>query len=72
MLLCPGITATPGVQGGAPCFAGTRLPVRIVAAIAERHGYGLTRRTYPQLTVEQVTLALAFSAGMKYVDRQPE
>jgi uncharacterized protein (DUF433 family) len=69
VLLCPGIEATDGTCDGEPCFAGTRLHVSIVAAIAERHGLREALSTYPQITHNDVKLAMAFMAGAKWQQR---
>lgn len=62
-VLAPGIVSKRGVMGGHPCFAGTRLPVSIVAGIARAHGAAEAIRTYPQLTEKQVAEAVAFIAA---------
>ena len=57
------ITFNPEILGGKPIVAGTRISVSL---ILEWIGSGATRddivRKYPQLTVEDVSQALAFAA----------
>lgn len=36
--LAPGIDHHPDKQGGEPCVAGTRVPVRRIGHLVERHG----------------------------------
>ena len=59
---CPGITVDPDIMGGAPCIAGTRIPVyMILDAIVY---YGSPRgvlESYPSLNVEQVMNAIGFA-----------
>jgi len=57
------VTADPEVHHGEPCIAGTRIPVRIiVGSLAD----GLTAEQiveeYPQLTIEDISAALAYAA----------
>ena len=53
------ITADPDIQGGPPCFAGTRVPVRSLFH-ALKHGrtidYFLSQ--FPSVTAEQVKAVL--------------
>ncbi len=59
------ITCTPGVQGGYPCVAGTRTPVRtIVIHYRENYPGDLDEvmRALPHLTREQVQAALDYYA----------
>ena len=55
------IEARPGVQGGAPCIRGTRIPVWVLAAM---HKQGDTAddilEAYPNLSAAQVHAALAY------------
>ena len=57
----PLISETPGVVGGYPVVAGTRIPVRMIVAMS-RDGYDLDYivTMYPQLSPEQVRAALAY------------
>ena|SRR5438067_5214854 len=57
----PSISETPGVVGGYPVVAGTRIPVRMIVAMS-RDGYDLDYivAMYPQLSPEQVRAALAY------------
>lgn len=61
----PGVTHTdaisidPDVQGGTPCFAGTRVPVRSLFDALKRGrtvGYFLSQ--FPSVTAEQVRAVL--------------
>lgn len=59
------IECTPGVQGGYPCVAGTRTPVRtIVIHYQENYPGDLdeVHRALPHLTREQVQAALDYYA----------
>ena len=57
------IVSRPGVQGGAPCIRGTRIPVWVLAAI---HRKGDTEKDllymYPNLSPVQVRAALSYYA----------
>lgn len=66
VLLCPGIDSVEGRLGGEPCFVGTRITVKAVATVARLRGLSEARRKYPQLTLEQINLALAFAAGTEW------
>ncbi|MFN0093937.1 MAG: DUF433 domain-containing protein [Dehalococcoidia bacterium] len=56
------VTCTPGVQGGQPCVAGTRMPVRMLVWRVE--GEGLSPEAvaddYAGITTRDVYAALAF------------
>lgn len=57
------ITCTPGVQGGYPCIAGTRTPVRtIVELFYEIYPGDIdeVQRSLPHLTHEQIRAALEY------------
>ena len=58
----PSIVVRPGLLGGNPCIAGTRIPVYMVLDAVEYHG-SLKRvlKSYPQLTVDQVKDAVRFA-----------
>jgi uncharacterized protein (DUF433 family) len=64
----PYISRTPGVQGGQPCVAGSRVTVRI---LAECWIAGMSpdeiARSYPTLTLSEVFDALGF-----YLDNRAE
>ncbi len=55
------ITSTPGVVGGCPCIAGTRVPVRSIA-IYYKQGYLPEEivQQYEHLSIAQVYAALAY------------
>ena len=55
------ITSTPGVCGGKPCIAGTRIRVWDVAALAQTgHSPDEILAHYPGLTLADVHAALAY------------
>lgn len=57
------INETPGVQGGEPCLAGTRTPVRsIVISYWDLHRQNMTKTqaSFPHLTLEQIAVALEY------------
>jgi uncharacterized protein (DUF433 family) len=55
------ITSTPGVVGGRPCVAGTRVPVRSIA-LSYKQGYLPEEivQQYERLSIAQVYAALAY------------
>jgi len=55
------ITVTPGVVGGAPCIAGTRVPVRSIAGYYKQ-GYLPEEivQQYEHLSIAQIYAALAY------------
>ena len=58
------VTETPGVCGGYPCVANTRIPVRlIVEFFRETRDVAAILAIYPQLSREQVEGALAYYAA---------
>jgi uncharacterized protein (DUF433 family) len=57
------------IMQGEPCLRGTRVPVYIVAGIAEAHGRGEARATYPALSRRQVELAQVFARAHPRVGR---
>ena len=58
------VTETPGVCGGYPCIANTRIPVRlIVEFFRETPDVAAILAIYPQLSREQVEGALAYYAA---------
>lgn len=59
----PAVTSTPGVRGGSPCLAGTRMPVgSVLSLVAVRCKLEPVLEDYPHLTVEQVRDALRWAA----------
>jgi uncharacterized protein (DUF433 family) len=57
------VTADPEVHHGEPCIAGTRIPVRmIVGSLADELTVEQIVAEYPQLTREDVFVALAYAA----------
>jgi uncharacterized protein (DUF433 family) len=58
------VTSRPDILGGAPCFAGTRIPVHDIAdMIANGDTAESLAAAYPQLTIDQVRAAAAFAAA---------
>jgi uncharacterized protein (DUF433 family) len=65
----PHVTSDPEICGGAPCIAGTRIPVRTIGAYVQM-GISpdvLIQDYYPWLTKAEVFAALAY-----YYDHLPE
>lgn len=68
------ITCTPGVVGGEPCIAGTRMPVKKIAAL---HNQGLLAEEivarWQHLTLARVHAALAYYyANKRQIDEALE
>jgi uncharacterized protein (DUF433 family) len=61
----PGISVDPEIMSGAPCIAGTRVPVYMILDAIEYHGSveGAVR-SYPRLTVRQLKDALGFAKSV--------
>jgi uncharacterized protein (DUF433 family) len=58
----PSISVNPATMAGAPCVAGTRIPVYSILDALEDHGtFEGVIESYPRLTVEQVKDAVLFS-----------
>jgi uncharacterized protein (DUF433 family) len=56
------VTADRDVLSGTPCFRGTRIPVHDIAAmIANGDAKSAVLKAYPQLTSEQIELALLYA-----------
>ena len=54
-----------GILGGAPCIAGTRIPVYMILDAIEFHGdLAGAIKSYPELSMEQVRDAVLFAAGV--------
>ncbi len=57
------IVIDPAIHHGKPCIKGTRVPVSvIVGSIADGDTSEQIMRSWPQLTVEDITAALKFAA----------
>ena len=57
------VVADPEIHHGEPCIAGTRIPVRmIVGSLADGLTVEQIVAEYPQLTPEDVLVALAYAA----------
>lgn len=58
----PAIKVDPDIMGGAPCVAGTRIPVYMILDAVEYYGSpeGVLK-SYPNLTPEQVKDAIGFA-----------
>ena len=57
------VTETPGVCGGYPCVANTRIPVRLIVEFyRETPNADAILAIYPQLSREQIEGALAYYA----------
>jgi len=68
------ITCTPGVQGGRPCIAGTRMPVQTVA-LAYQDGLDAEAilEEFPHLDIAAIYAALAYYyANKAKIDRTIE
>jgi uncharacterized protein (DUF433 family) len=58
----PGISVDLEVMAGAPCAAGTRIPVYMILDAIEHHGSAEgARQSYPKLTIEQIKDAIGFA-----------
>jgi len=59
---CPAIKIDPDVMAGAPCVAGTRIPVYGVLDAIEHHGtLDGVLQSYPRLNIDQVRDAVLFA-----------
>ena len=57
------IVVTPDIHHGDPCIKGTRIPVTmIIGSLADGMTSGEIREAYPQLQIEDIQAALAYSA----------
>ena len=59
------ITIDPDIQGGAPCIAGTRMPVRLVQHVIRDDGRDYFKRNWAWLTDEQIDAALAYDGDIR-------
>jgi uncharacterized protein (DUF433 family) len=58
----PEISVDAEVMGGAPCIAGTRIPVYMVLDAIEHYGeVSAALRSYPSLNLEQIKAAVGFA-----------
>lgn len=58
------VTIDQDVLGGAPCFKGTRIPVHDIAAmVVNGDRKSVIVKSYPQLTAEQVELAVLYAGA---------
>lgn len=56
------ISINPGVMGGAPCIAGTRIPVyMILSAVAHYGSLEGAIKSYPRITLQHAKEALEFA-----------
>lgn len=71
----PELTTTPGVCGGEPCIAGTRIRPHVPADFVRAYREGgdsldraieRTREQYPTLGYRQILIAVAFEAGKRH------
>jgi len=66
------VSSKPGVLGGRPCIAGTRIPVEVVL---ENLADGVSREellaAYPSLTEDDLAAALAFGAELSRMTFEP-
>ncbi len=59
------VTMNYGILGGTPCITKTRIPVSMILDAIEYHGsLAGARKSYPQLTMEQIHDAVLFAAGV--------
>lgn len=66
------VSSSPGIMGGAPCFAGTRIPVHDLAdMIVNGDTVEAVAAAYPQLTVDQVRLATVYATAYPRRGRPP-
>lgn len=64
------VTTAPAICGGAPCIAGTRVPVRSIRAFhAAGYSPAEIRNEYPALTIEQINAALTHGAQPMHDDQ---
>jgi uncharacterized protein (DUF433 family) len=58
------ITCTPGVMGGQPCIAGTRITLgTVLANLAARHTFDEILAEYPTLNREDLQAVVAYGAN---------
>ena len=60
------IVVTPDIHHGDPCIKGTRIPVKmIIGSLADGTTPDEIRDAYPQLEIEDIQAALAYSAEIE-------
>lgn len=65
--LSPGVTSTPGIKGGCPCVAGTRIPAYIVAWRFALAGESIAEIAADyDLTAEQVENVLRWEGWLRH------
>jgi uncharacterized protein (DUF433 family) len=66
------VTSDPAIMGGAPCFAGTRIPVHDIADMLANGdtAEGLAV-AYPQLSADRVRLASIYATAYPRKGRPP-
>jgi uncharacterized protein (DUF433 family) len=63
------IVVSPDLHHGDPCIKGTRIPVAmIVGSLADGMTPDEIQAAYPQLTAEDIQVALAYAADIMYQD----
>lgn len=55
------VSTDPGILRGEPCFRGTRIPVYVVAAIANAEGIEEAKTTYSKLSNSQISAACLYA-----------
>ncbi len=65
-------TSDPATMGGAPCFTGTRIPIHDIAdMVANGDTAEGVATAYPQLSIDQVALALVYATAYPRRGRPP-
>lgn len=63
----PNIITDPGIQGGQPCFAGTRLPVDVILfALAAGESRQDIFRSYPSLPLGGIEAAVEWDIQRRH------
>jgi uncharacterized protein (DUF433 family) len=66
------VTSDPQTMAGAPCFAGTRIPVHDLAdMMANGDTVEALAAAYPQLSVDQIELAAVYATAYPRRGRPP-
>jgi len=67
------IVVTPDIHHGDPCIKGTRIPVAmIIGSLAAGMTPDEIRDAYPQLHLEDIRAALAYSAEVEFASAAPD